>query len=624
MKRKTWISAGIIIALLLQTVTAFAVIDGTENPQLGGAIKVKTSAAVPQAGLIPTGEYPSEAEIQAYAKAHPFTDNKTNWDKTTFAIQPNTGKGIIGKISERSQQQALNYLNLARYCVGLPEVQLNDEYSNLAQHAAFQIADSGVMSHNPTEKGSHMTDEQFELAKKGASHSNLYGGASDTPVEQVQSYLSDWNNASNSGVGHRLWCLGNIGKTGFGSVASGRKGGAAMWALNRYSYSNNYADSCCIRDYIAWPSQNFPVEFLSKDEDYYNDSDVFYNTTACQYIWSCRLGSQYTIPDESKLKVVVKNQTTGKTYSVTKATSISDRRKEKGNWLQVEKASGYGYWQSSESNVIEFVPYLKNCLTTCGAYFEGFKEYTDKEDEWYRIGDQYEVTITGIQKNGAEAVIQYPVNFMSVLGQKAQNNSNYETEKRNALEERAWEIFAKTHPNEEWYDNSNYIYDPIKDTIVKKPRKEDVAGDQIKTGAGNKGRTFKITSISKRTVKLVKLTGKETKVVVPDRVISAKSGKSYKVTSVGDNLLKGNKKITNLTIGKYVTTIGKAAFQNCRKLKNITVKGNLTSVQAAAFKGIPSKAKVTVYAADKIKYSKIKSKLQKTGLSKAKFNYKSK
>ena len=50
------------------------------------------------------------------------------------------------------------------------------------------------------------------------------------------------------------------------------------------------------------------------------------------------------------------------------------------------------------------------------------------------------------------------------------------------------------------------------------------------------------------------------------------NGVTYKVTSIGNNAFKNNKKIKKAYIGDNVKTIGKNAFFGCKKLKNLVVK----------------------------------------------------
>lgn len=105
--------------------------------------------------------------------------------------------------------------------------------------------------------------------------------------------------------------------------------------------------------------------------------------------------------------------------------------------------------------------------------------------------------------------------------------------------------------------------------------------------------------------------------------------KNYKVTSINKNAFKGNKKLTNVTIGKNVVTIGDSAFEGCTsltkitipsnvktigkkafykasKLKTITIKSKkLTKVGSSAFKGINSKAKIVVPSSKLSAYKKL-------------------
>ena len=69
---------------------------------------------------------------------------------------------------------------------------------------------------------------------------------------------------------------------------------------------------------------------------------------------------------------------------------------------------------------------------------------------------------------------------------------------------------------------------------------------------------------------------------------------TYKVTSIAANALKGNKKLTKVTIGKNVTSIGKGAFQNCTALTKITVPDKVTSIGDLAFSGCKKMTTVTL------------------------------
>jgi hypothetical protein len=100
--------------------------------------------------------------------------------------------------------------------------------------------------------------------------------------------------------------------------------------------------------------------------------------------------------------------------------------------------------------------------------------------------------------------------------------------------------------------------------------------------------------------------------VVPETV--KYKGKVFKVTGIGKNAFKGNKKLSKVIIGKNVKTIEANAFAGCSGLKSFTFKGTAVSkIGSKAFKGTGTKVKVTV---PKKSFAKYKKMLIKGGLSK--------
>ena len=125
--------------------------------------------------------------------------------------------------------------------------------------------------------------------------------------------------------------------------------------------------------------------------------------------------------------------------------------------------------------------------------------------------------------------------------------------------------------------------------------------------------TYKVTGKDTVEVKSITAKGKTKKSVKIFNKIKA-SGKTWKVTSVAANALKGNKKMESLTIEKNVRKIGKNAFANCRKLKKVTIKSKkINTIGKNAFKNINKNATVKVPKAQKKKYAKLlnKAKLSK-------------
>lgn len=93
-------------------------------------------------------------------------------------------------------------------------------------------------------------------------------------------------------------------------------------------------------------------------------------------------------------------------------------------------------------------------------------------------------------------------------------------------------------------------------------------------------------------VAFVKTKSKSKTITIPATIKIGNT--TYKVTSIAANALKGNKKLTKVTIGKNVTSIGKGAFQNCTALTKITVPDKVTSIGDLAFSGCKKMTTVTL------------------------------
>lgn len=93
-------------------------------------------------------------------------------------------------------------------------------------------------------------------------------------------------------------------------------------------------------------------------------------------------------------------------------------------------------------------------------------------------------------------------------------------------------------------------------------------------------------------VAFVKTKSKSKTITIPATIKIGNT--TYKVTSIAANALKGNKKLTKVTIGKNVTSIGKGAFQNCTALTKITVPDKVTSIGDLAFSGCKEMTTVTL------------------------------
>ncbi|MCM1162244.1 MAG: leucine-rich repeat protein, partial [Roseburia sp.] len=149
-------------------------------------------------------------------------------------------------------------------------------------------------------------------------------------------------------------------------------------------------------------------------------------------------------------------------------------------------------------------------------------------------------------------------------------------------------------------------------------------GEKTETGAGSGAVVvgaavqvgnykYKITKINKNGSGQVHLTGIKKALVTVKVPGSIKvKGKTFKVTGIGDNAFKNQKRLRKIVIGENVQKIGTKAFYGCRKLTSITIQSKkLTEIGKKAFQGISKKAVVNV---PKKKYKKYVKLLKGKGL----------
>ena len=125
----------------------------------------------------------------------------------------------------------------------------------------------------------------------------------------------------------------------------------------------------------------------------------------------------------------------------------------------------------------------------------------------------------------------------------------------------------------------------------------------------------KVTSSSKKnpSVAVMKITNKKAKKLTIPSTVKV-GGVTYKVTAVASQAFKGNKNLTNVTIGRGIMKIGNEAFSGCKNLKKITVTaGKLKTISKNAFKGINKKATITVKGTKKAKTA-LKKQLKKKSI----------
>ena len=105
---------------------------------------------------------------------------------------------------------------------------------------------------------------------------------------------------------------------------------------------------------------------------------------------------------------------------------------------------------------------------------------------------------------------------------------------------------------------------------------------------------LKYTVIKPRILAFAGTTNSKSRITIPNTVTY--NGKTFNVAAVDDNALKGNKKVTNIVIGKNVTTIGKNAFCGCTRLNSVSIGENVKIINAEAFKGCGKLKNITIYS----------------------------
>ena len=167
-----------------------------------------------------------------------------------------------------------------------------------------------------------------------------------------------------------------------------------------------------------------------------------------------------------------------------------------------------------------------------------------------------------------------------------------------------------------YFSDASATKEIVKDSWVIKPLGYTPAKKGTKLTDKSTGATYKVTSSSVKapTVEFLKPSAKATAVSIPASVKI--NGVNYKVTSVAAGAFKENKKVTKITVGKYVAKIGNKAFYGCTKLKTITVKTEKLKAKLVAAKAFSGVGKTVTIKVPKAKKKTYTSLFRKRGLAK--------
>ena len=420
--------------------------------------------------------YPTKNEVIAKIKEYQ-TDLYANTEyQTKPVVNPSSYKA--GSLSKKYLQNAVNTLNLCRFIAGIPsDVELSDNYTQLAQTASLVNAANDDLSHYP-DKPNGMSDELYNKGKTGSGSCNLAMGYGSLGSAIVNGWMEDADGFNIDRVGHRRWILNPPMKyTGFGEVGS---------------YSAMYAFDCSRSaafkgDYVAWPGRNTPVEMFGGS------------------VFSVSLGDNYDAPEKDKIKITVKSEKKGRTYTIDKSSK---------NMVFYVNTGGYG---------------MRNCIIF-------------KPDDFTQE-DTISVKITGITKNGGEAPISYSVNLFSVTDITIDKTSVVmkpnSTLKLSDLGFKATCLLYRLEPDIDWRSSNGDIAEVWGDEIYAGPS----VGSAVLTANSSSGKQIKITvrvdaSISCETPTItqrvntnagIKLTWKKVRGAAKYRVFVIKNGSWTKI-----------------------------------------------------------------------------------------------
>jgi hypothetical protein len=195
--------------------------------------------------------------------------------------------------------QALRRLKAYRYLAEVPyeDLTLDDEYNALCLAGAELCQKLGKLEHTPKNPG--LPEEEFTIAYKGTSRSNLAWGRMTLPAA-VDGWMFDSDSYNIERLGHRRWCLyPGMQKTGFGRVGVF----AAM-----YTFDRSRAELPDF-DFICFPARGYmPVDFFGPRQAWsVTLNPRKYQTPAKDFVPKIYLADAKGMKEGQQLKLDFKN-----------------------------------------------------------------------------------------------------------------------------------------------------------------------------------------------------------------------------------------------------------------------------------------------------------------------------
>ena len=184
------------------------------------------------------------------------------WDGPSPYVAPPTVAAPYeaGELSEEARNEALDFLNFARWLAGLGPVTDSGIYDYQCQHGAVLLAALDYVDHNAPQPGD--MDRNFydsaHIATTSGSIARFNWMRPTIVREGVEYFLRDDGEANLGTLGHRRWALNPVmAATGFGLANS--QAGMSYVVM----YAHDLGDPDAEWDSVCWPAAGaFPAELM--------------------------------------------------------------------------------------------------------------------------------------------------------------------------------------------------------------------------------------------------------------------------------------------------------------------------------------------------------------------------